>query len=257
MKLFGFDVKGVNLSKVKYAIGCIIFFTFMYFTCNDKEFAGFINSEARIYTNEDKIKYAIFKKYKNDKNDYITLIEFLNIPIKLKNREYYYSKNYDLNKQIINRIIFYSYDSNNNGKLDLKTFLDLPIKTDLITSIKTDKMEGDEAIGAEILKKALEGPMRQIVANAGLEESIVVNEIRKNKSKSYGFDARAEKYLDMIKAGIIDPTLVTRTAVQNAASVAGLLLTTEAVISDKPEPAAPAAPAMPDMGGMGGMGGMM
>ena len=122
-----------------------------------------------------------------------------------------------------------------------------------VDSIKTDKMEGDEAIGAEILKKALEGPMRQIVANAGLEESIVVNEIRNNKSKSYGFDARAEKYLDMIKAGIIDPTLVTRTAVQNAASVAGLLLTTEAVISDKPEPAAPAAPAMPDMGGMGGM----
>ena len=126
-----------------------------------------------------------------------------------------------------------------------------------VDSIKTDKMEGDEAIGAEILKKALEGPMRQIVANAGLEDSIVVNEIRNNKSKSYGFDARAEKYLDMMKAGIIDPTLVTRTAVQNAASVAGLLLTTEAVISDKPEPAAPAAPAMPDMGGMGGMGGMM
>ncbi|MFL2988362.1 MAG: chaperonin GroL [Candidatus Pelagibacter sp. TMED273] len=126
-----------------------------------------------------------------------------------------------------------------------------------VDSIKTDKMEGDEAIGAEILKKALEGPMRQIVANAGLEESIIVNEVRNNKSKSYGFDARAEKYLDMIKAGIIDPTLVTRTAVQNAASVAGLLLTTEAVISDKPEPAAPAAPAMPDMGGMGGMGGMM
>jgi len=126
-----------------------------------------------------------------------------------------------------------------------------------IDSIKTDKMEGDEAIGAEILKKALEGPMRQIVANAGLEESIIVNEVRGNKSKSYGFDARAEKYLDMIKAGIIDPTLVTRTAVQNAASVAGLLLTTEAVISDKPEPASPAAPAMPDMGGMGGMGGMM
>ena len=126
-----------------------------------------------------------------------------------------------------------------------------------VDSIKTDKMEGDEAIGAEILKKALEGPMRQIIANAGLEESIIVNEIRNNKSKSYGFDARAEKYLDMIKAGIIDPTLVTRTAVQNAASVAGLLLTTEAVISDKPEPASSAAPAMPDMGGMGGMGGMM
>ena len=126
-----------------------------------------------------------------------------------------------------------------------------------VDSIKTDKMEGDEAIGADILKKAMEGPMRQIVANAGLEESIIVNEVRGNKSKSYGFDARAEKYIDMIKAGIIDPTLVTRTAVQNAASVAGLLLTTEAVISDKPEPAASAAPAMPDMGGMGGMGGMM
>ena len=126
-----------------------------------------------------------------------------------------------------------------------------------VDSIKTDKMEGDEAIGAEILKKALEGPMRQIIANAGLEESVIVNDIKNNKSKSYGYDARDEKFVDMIKTGIIDPTLVTRTAVQNAASVAGLLLTTEAVISDKPEPNAPAAPAMPDMGGMGGMGGMM
>ena len=126
-----------------------------------------------------------------------------------------------------------------------------------IDSIKTDKMEDDEAIGAYILMKSLEGPIRQIIANAGLEPSVIVNEIKNNKSKSYGFDARAEKYNDMIKSGIIDPTLVTRTAVQNAASVAGLLLTTEAVISDKPEPAAPAAPAMPDMGGMGGMGGMM
>jgi len=126
-----------------------------------------------------------------------------------------------------------------------------------IDSIKTDKMEDDEAIGADILMKSLEGPIRQIIANAGLEPSVIVNEIKNNKSKSYGFDARAEKYNDMIKSGIIDPTLVTRTAVQNAASVAGLLLTTEAVISDKPEPAAPAAPAMPDMGGMGGMGGMM
>ena len=126
-----------------------------------------------------------------------------------------------------------------------------------IDAIKTDKMEGDESIGADILMKALEGPIRQIINNAGLEASVIVNEIKSNKNKSYGFDARAEKYNDMIKSGIIDPTLVTRTAVQNAASVAGLLLTTEAVISDKPEPAAPAAPAMPDMGGMGGMGGMM
>ncbi|MBS57022.1 MAG: hypothetical protein CMP16_04010 [Rickettsiales bacterium] len=126
-----------------------------------------------------------------------------------------------------------------------------------IESINPKKMEGDEEIGADILKRALEGPIRQIIANAGLEESVIVNDIKNNKSKSYGYDARDEKFVDMIKAGIIDPTLVTRTAVQNAASVAGLLLTTEAVISDKPEPNAPAAPAMPDMGGMGGMGGMM
>ena len=121
--------------------------------------------------------------------------------------------------------------------------------------ISSKGMIGDEALGAEILKTALEGPARQIVANAGLEDSVVINEI-KNKKGNTGFDSRTEKYVDMLKAGIIDPTLVTRTAVQNAASIAGLLLTTEAVITDKPEPAAPAAPA-PDMGGMGGMGGMM
>ena len=126
-----------------------------------------------------------------------------------------------------------------------------------INAINSKGMIGDESIGAEILKRALEGPIRQIIANAGLEESVIVNDIKNNKKQSYGYDARDEKFVDMIKAGIIDPTLVTRTAVQNAASVAGLLLTTEAVISDKPEPAAPAAPAMPDMGGMGGMGGMM
>jgi chaperonin GroEL len=126
-----------------------------------------------------------------------------------------------------------------------------------IEAINSKNMEADEGIGADILKRALEGPIRQIIANAGLEESVIVNDIKKNKSKSYGYDARDEKFVDMIKAGIIDPTLVTRTAVQNAASVAGLLLTTEAVVSDKPEPNAPASPAMPDMGGMGGMGGMM
>ena len=126
-----------------------------------------------------------------------------------------------------------------------------------IEAIHSKNMEGDEEIGADILKRALEGPIRQIIANAGLEESVIVNDIKQNKNKSYGYDARDEKFVDMIKTGIIDPTLVTRTAVQNAASIAGLLLTTEAVISDKPEPATPAAPAMPDMGGMGGMGGMM
>jgi chaperonin GroEL len=126
-----------------------------------------------------------------------------------------------------------------------------------IDAIDTKGMETDVAIGAGILKKALEAPARLIINNAGLEESVVVNKIKESKG-THGFDARHEKYVDMLKAGIIDPTLVTRTAVQNAASIAGLLLTTEATISDKPEPAS-AAPAMPggDMGGMGGMGGMM
>jgi len=123
------------------------------------------------------------------------------------------------------------------------------------SAINTKGMETDIALGAEILRKAMEGPARQIVENAGLEPAVVVNEILAKKGAN-GFDARTEEYVDMVKAGIIDPTLVTRTAVQNAASIASLLLTTEAVISDKPEPAG-AAPAMPDMGGMGGMGGMM
>ena len=126
-----------------------------------------------------------------------------------------------------------------------------------IGSIDTKGMETDVAIGAGILKKALEAPARLIINNAGLEESVVVNKIKESKG-THGFDARNEEYVDMLKAGIIDPTLVTRTAVQNAASIAGLLLTTEATISDRPEPPS-AAPAMPggDMGGMGGMGGMM
>ena len=126
-----------------------------------------------------------------------------------------------------------------------------------IDAIDTKGLPADEAVGAGILKKALEAPCRLIVNNAGLEESVVVNKIKESKG-SNGFDARHEEYVDMLKAGIIDPTLVTRTAVQNAASIAGLLLTTEATVSDKPEPPS-AAPAMPggDMGGMGGMGGMM
>ena len=124
-----------------------------------------------------------------------------------------------------------------------------------IDAIDTKGFVADEAIGADILKKALEAPSRLIINNAGLEESVVVNKIKESKG-SNGFDARNEKYVDMLKAGIIDPTLVTRTAVQNAASIAGLLLTTEATISEKPEPPAP-MPAMPGGGDMGGMGGMM
>ncbi len=128
-----------------------------------------------------------------------------------------------------------------------------------VSSVATKGMEGDELIGAEILKSSMEAPIRQIVTNAGLEGAVVVNKVREGKN-AYGYNARKDEYCDMIKSGIIDPTLVTRTAVQNAASIAGLLLTTEATISDKPEPPAPAAPGMPggaDMGGMGGMGGMM
>ena len=124
-----------------------------------------------------------------------------------------------------------------------------------IDAIDTKGFIADEVIGGEILKKALEAPSRLIINNAGLEESVVVNKIKESKG-SNGFDARNEKYVDMIKAGIIDPTLVTRTAVQNAASIAGLLLTTEATVSEKPEPPAP-MPAMPGGGDMGGMGGMM
>ena len=124
-----------------------------------------------------------------------------------------------------------------------------------IDAIDTKGFVADEVIGAEILKKALEAPSRLIINNAGLEESVVVNKIKESKG-SNGFDARNEKYVDMLKSGIIDPTLVTRTAVQNAASIAGLLITTEATISENPEPPAPMPP-MPGGGDMGGMGGMM
>ena len=126
------------------------------------------------------------------------------------------------------------------------------------SKINLKALSDDEVLGAEILQKALEGPSRQILSNAGLESSVIINEI-KSKKGNFGYNARTDEYVDMIKAGIIDPTLVTRTAVQNAASIAGLLLTTEAVITDKPEPesAPPAGGGMPDMGGMGGMGGMM
>jgi len=117
-------------------------------------------------------------------------------------------------------------------------------------------LEGDEKIGANILKKSLEAPIRQIAENAGLEGAIVVNEIKNNDSVTYGYNAAKEVYEDMIEAGVIDPTKVTRSALQNAASVAGLMLTTEAAITEIPEKEA-AAPAMPDMGGMGGMPGMM
>ena len=121
---------------------------------------------------------------------------------------------------------------------------------------KTIKLDGDEAIGANIVIKALEEPIRQITHNAGLEGSIVVNKVQTEKG-SFGYNARTDTYEDLVKAGVIDPTKVTRTALENAASIASLLLTTEAVITDTPEKKdAPAMPGGADMGGMGGMGGM-
>ncbi len=114
-------------------------------------------------------------------------------------------------------------------------------------------LEGDEAVGAEIVCKACEAPLRRLVSNAGLEGAIVVQEVKKSKQTS-GYNVATGEYVDMVEAGIIDPTKVTRSALQNAASIAGLLLTTECMITDLPEKD---GPAMPDMGGMGGMGGMM
>ncbi len=113
----------------------------------------------------------------------------------------------------------------------------------------------DQNVGISILKRAVEEPLRQIVRNAGGDASVVLNAVAEGKG-NFGYDAQTGEYGDMMKAGILDPTKVTRFALQNAASVAGLLLTTEAMVADAPQDDAGAS-AMPDMGGMGGMGGMM
>lgn len=114
---------------------------------------------------------------------------------------------------------------------------------------------GDEATGVNIVLRALEAPLRQIAENAGQEGSVIVERL-KHEAPGMGYNAAIDEYVDMIETGIVDPAKVTRSALQNAASVSAMFLTTEAVIADKPEPAG-SAPAMPDMGGMGGMGGMM
>ena len=116
------------------------------------------------------------------------------------------------------------------------------------------KLAGDEATGAHIVRRALEEPIRRIVENAGLEGSVVVDKVKAAQELAYGFDAESNEYVDLMHAGIIDPTKVERIALQNAASIASLLLTTEALITDIPEEKA-AMPAMPHGGGMGGMGG--
>ena len=109
-------------------------------------------------------------------------------------------------------------------------------------------------MGINILRRAVEEPLRQIVKNAGGDPSVVLNAVAAGKG-NYGYDAATGNYGDMIELGILDPTKVTRFALQNAASVSGLLLTTEAMVAEAPKEEE--APAMPDMGGMGGMGGMM
>jgi chaperonin GroEL len=128
----------------------------------------------------------------------------------------------------------------------------------LLATLAVDKLtdgNADIQAGIKIIRRALEAPVRQISANAGVEGSIVVGKVLDAKGK-LGFDAQNEVYCDLIAAGIVDPAKVVTTALRDAASVAGLLITTEAMVADQPAPAG-AAPAMPDMSGMGGMGGMM
>ena len=132
----------------------------------------------------------------------------------------------------------------------------------LIVAVKSlSKIKGknaDQEAGINIIRKALEAPLRQIAENAGVDGAVVAGKIRESKDDAHGFNAQTEEYGDMFKFGVIDPAKVVRTALEDAASIAGLLVTTEAMVGDKPEPkGAAGAPAMPDMGGMGGMGGMM
>jgi chaperonin GroEL len=123
---------------------------------------------------------------------------------------------------------------------------------DSLTKLQGDN--DDQNVGINIVRKAFEAPLRQIVTNAGEEASVIVAKIREGKG-SYGFNAANGEYGDMIEMGILDPAKVTRTALQAAGSVAGMMITTEAMVTDKPKDEG-GAPAMPDMGGMGGMGGM-
>ncbi|MGO9418858.1 TCP-1/cpn60 chaperonin family protein, partial [Roseiarcus sp.] len=116
---------------------------------------------------------------------------------------------------------------------------------------KLKSENADEEAGIKIVLRALESPIRQIVENSGVEGSIVVGKILEHKSETYGFDAQTEQYVDMIDAGIVDPAKVVRAALQDAASVAGLLITTEAMVAEVPKDKP--APAMPGGGGMGGM----
>ncbi len=118
---------------------------------------------------------------------------------------------------------------------------------------KVEPQDPDQRVGVDIVRRALQSPVRQIAENSGVDGAVVAGKLLEQKSQTFGFDAQSETYTDLVKAGIIDPTKVVRIALQDAASVAGLLITTEAMVAEKPEKKE-AAPAMPDMGGMGGMG---
>jgi chaperonin GroEL len=120
-----------------------------------------------------------------------------------------------------------------------------------VPAVEKLKLEGDEAIGSSILRRALEEPLRQIVNNSGYEGAVVAEKVRRSSEVNFGFNAETEKYEDLVVAGVIDPTKVTRTALQNAASIAALLLTTEALVAEIKEDQK--APAMPQGGGMGDM----
>jgi len=120
-----------------------------------------------------------------------------------------------------------------------------------VEAVSKIEVTGEQKFGVDIVKRALEEPLRQIAVNAGQEGSIVVNEVKKNKG-AYGFNASTDEYTDLVKAGIIDPTKVVRSALQNAASVAGLMLTTEVCVADKPAKDNGMG-GMPNTGGMGGM----
>jgi chaperonin GroEL len=121
--------------------------------------------------------------------------------------------------------------------------------------IEALKLEGDEAFGAQIVRRAIEHPIRMLCANAGVDSGVVVKEILAGKA-NFGYNVATDKYEDLVKAGVVDPTKVTRTALQNAASIAGLLLTTECMITELPEKSSGGAGG-PPAGGMGGMGGGM
>ncbi|MDG1947263.1 MAG: chaperonin GroEL, partial [Amylibacter sp.] len=115
----------------------------------------------------------------------------------------------------------------------------------------------DQEAGVGIVRRALESPLRQIAENAGVDGAVVAGKVRESDDNSFGFNAQTEEYGDLFSFGVIDPAKVTRTALEDAASIAGLLITTEAMVAERPAPAGAAGGGMPDMGGMGGMGGMM